>query len=215
MLVLLAPGAGCLRTPNPAYLVDLNRDAGRASDTMGAPSPVPEPPRTDALSVQADAGAAPDAIVAVPSDAPTSGEAGPPDTSLPSPDAPIDTRPDGALVDLPSGPSVTLDKATYDPGEAIVASFSNGPGNYADWIGIYDQNAPAPSDSNRSLLWYYTDNKGWETRGGGSGPKNGTVTFSAGAMGSLKWPLPSGRYKVLFLSSPHTQLGAPANFQVR
>ena len=58
-------------------------------------------------------------------------------------------------------PKLMLNKVVYSVSEEIVASFYDGPGNAADLIGIYDESAPAPSDDNRSLLWYYTDNQGW------------------------------------------------------
>lgn len=112
-------------------------------------------------------------------------------------------------------PRLMLNKIVYDLAEEIAASFYNGPGDTADWIGIYDESAPAPSDDNRSLLWYYTDNQGWDSRTPGPGPTNGTVVFGPGSRGTRRWPLPAGRYKAIFLSTPHIVLAEPAHFQVR
>jgi hypothetical protein len=193
-------------------MIDLNRDGAPVADVA-------------AIDVRADAGsetaaprvdaAAADALMVPPEPAPDVG--GPSDVIAivePRPDAGPDSAKDVA-PDLPPAPAVSVNKAAYTVGEAIAVSFANGPGNYADWIGIYDQNVGTPSDAVRSLLWYYTDNKGWDSRGSGSGPKNGTVTFSTGSKGSLTWPLPAGRYKALFQSDPYIQLAGPANFEVR
>ena len=141
----------------------------------------------------------------------------------PAVDSPAPQRDTGATgagpgdAGVDSGaPAVTVDKPIYDSAEDIIVSFVNGPGNASDWIGIYEESAPPPSDASRSLLWYYTDNEGWATRPpGGVGPRNGTVTFGTGSMGTRQWPLPPGRYKAMFLTEPHIQLAPPSHFQVR
>jgi hypothetical protein len=219
LLGTLALGAGCLRQPNPAFIVDLNRDAARPGDVAGlevrsdavveAPAPVIEPPGMDAATVPAD----PPPVEPRPDAGPDVGKDVAPEVPSP-PDVPS-ARDVPSPPDVPSAPAVSVNKPIYGVGEAVVVSFSNGPGNFADWIGIYDESAGTPSDDMRSRLWYFTDNKGWDSRGAGAGPKSGTVTFSAGSMGSSKWPLPAGRYKAIFLADPHTVLAGPAHFEVR
>ncbi len=177
-----------------------------AAPTSPASGPMaPPPPSAPAI---ADASPAADAL-APPSDTRATG-ASPGDAGVDS-----GAEPDGPGV--PPAPALTLDRRIYDSAQDIVVSFVNGPGQAADWIGIYEESAPPPSDASRSLLWYYTDNKGWATRppGGGVGPRDGAVTFGTGSMGSRQWPLPPGRYKAIFLTEPHTQLAPPSHFQVR
>jgi hypothetical protein len=74
-------------------------------------------------------------------------------------------------------PSATLlrtDKRTYTTGETIVATFSNGPGNPKDWIGIYKEGqTPGPVPS---TLWFYTDG----TKSGTTGKLEGSITFQGG-----------------------------------
>ena len=154
--------------------------------------------------------------------------AGPPDSPLDAPvegdaaDADIESRFDVATDtagegsgDILQPPRLMLNKVVYSLSEEIVATFSNGPGDAADFIGIYDESAPAPSDDNRSLLWYYTDNQGWDRRAPGPGPKNGTVVFGSGSRGSRQWPLPAGRYKALLVSDAYIVIAGPSYFQVR
>ena len=127
-------------------------------------------------------------------------------------DAGIESRSDVAIL---QPPKLMLNKVVYSVSEEIVASFYDGPGDAADFIGIYDESAPAPSDDNRSLLWYYTDNQGWARRAPGPGPKTGTVVFGPGSRGSRQWPLPAGRYKAMFVSDAYIVIAGPAYFQVR
>jgi hypothetical protein len=47
-------------------------------------------------------------------------------------------------------PTVSTDKASYDPNETIVYSYSNAGGNSTDWIGLFEAGAP-----NESELYYY------------------------------------------------------------
>lgn len=180
------------------------------------PDAMPEPgePPHDAAALDAPPGVRPDGPVIIPTDTPVA-EASPPDGPPASPpDAALDTAKDAA-PDVPLPALLTVSRAVYNAGEAISVTYSNGPGLKADWIGIYDQGAASPSDASRSLLWYYSDNTGWGPAPPGTGPKSGTVTFTTGSKGSRDWPLPSGHFKAIFLSSPYIQLASPASFQVR
>lgn len=217
VLFSLALGWGCSQA-NPAFRDDRRLDATGVDDlgrSPDAPDAVPQDrvasePSPDAPGVETG---------------PLADGAGPVESPV---DAPVDSRTDAPgdvsadipgerPVEAPAGTTLQVNKGVYSVGEAIIVSFASGPGDAADWIGIYDETAAPPSDASRSLLWYYTDNKGWATRtpGRDAGPRTGSVTFSSGSMGSRQWPLPAGGYKAFFLSSPYTQLCPPVFFQIR
>ncbi|MDG2149833.1 MAG: endonuclease/exonuclease/phosphatase family protein [Planctomycetota bacterium] len=109
----------------------------------------------------------------------------------------------------PPHPELTLDRMSYAVGEPIVANFSGGPGDGADWVGLYAA-GEAPSVFS-STAWYYTNNS--QTAGAGSGPETGSVTFDVGA--GPTWPLPPGDYTAYFLCCDgyDTQAG-PISFTV-
>jgi hypothetical protein len=105
-----------------------------------------------------------------------------------------------------------LDRSIYVSGEAIVATFSNGPGSATDWIGIYEVDDPAPAFTNPSTAWYYTNN--FRVTLGGSGPRNGAVIFTTGS--APTWPLAAGLYKAIFLAGDgYVILAGPVDFEVR
>ncbi len=66
-------------------------------------------------------------------------------------------------------PAISTEKSAYEPGEDIVVSYVNGPGNPTDWIGIY-RKGQAPGQV-ASTDWAYV-----------SGPE-GTVTFNMSTPG--------------------------------
>ena len=124
-------------------------------------------------------------------------------TELDGPNWPSDHRavistftiPDGSGGDCGGGlpqPTLTLNKSNYEPGEAVVATFSDGPGNAADWIGIYED-GNIPDGNPASTVWYYTN--GTQTAGGSA--TDASVTFTTGA--APTWPLPEGDYDAFFL----------------
>ena len=217
VLLSLGLGWGCTRA-NPVFHSDRSADASGVDDlggSPGAPDAVPQDrvssePSPDAPGVESGLLADGAGPVEPPVDAPVDSRTDPPG------DVPADI-PSERPADAPSGTTLEVNKGVYSVGEAIIVSFASGPGDAADWIGIYNETAAPPSDASRSLLWYYTDNKGWATRTAGrdAGPRTGSVTFSTGSMGSSQWPLPAGGYKAFFLSSPYTQLCPPVFFQIR
>lgn len=73
-------------------------------------------------------------------------------------------------VGVATGPSVST-AATYAPNAPISVSFSNFPGNQADWIGLFD----AASPDTAPLTWHYT-----------AGAVSGTMMFSGLAAGSYE-----------------------------
>ena len=68
-------------------------------------------------------------------------------------------------------------KSTYKPGEDVVISFSGGPGNAKDWVGIYKE-GQTPGDVN-STDYKYVDGK-----------TSGELVFD---------PLPVGKYDAYLL----------------
>lgn len=69
-------------------------------------------------------------------------------------------------------PTVELDHHAYLPGEAIVATFSGGPANPKDWIGVYPEAVTPGSQS--STIWRYVD--------------GGTAGNAGLSAGSVSWP---------------------------
>ena len=190
---------------------------GLRVEVSAAPTGGPAPPAAPASPISGPMTEPPPGAPAIADASPAVDLLLPPrDTGASPGDAGVDSGAETAGPAVLPAPALTLDKLIYDVAQDIVVSFVNGPGNAADWIGIYEESAPPPSDASRSLFWYYTDNGGWATRPpGGVGPRNGAVTFGSGSMGSRQWPLPPGRYKAIFLTEPHIQLAPPSHFQVR
>lgn len=70
--------------------------------------------------------------------------------------------------------TVQTDHFTYYPQEPIQVSFSGGPGNPKDWIGVYP-NGEVPDGDPASTVWQYADGAG-----GVTGLAEGAVTFAGG-----------------------------------
>jgi hypothetical protein len=114
---------------------------------------------------------------------------------------------------VPSGPSVQLDKTSYEPGEAITANFAGAPGNAKDWIGIYPAGV-TPGTVN-STLWFYLDG----TQSGTAVVESGSVTFPGGLATEGEWTaylLENDGYTILAqqsftvgTSGPSVQVGKP------
>jgi endonuclease/exonuclease/phosphatase family metal-dependent hydrolase len=95
------------------------------------------------------------------------------------------------LVRDPSEQStLELDSDTYAPGDPIIATWTNAPGNATDWVGIYAVGEQPGQDAAR--FWQYV--------GGGQTPSepviNGLLTFSTEAPweGAATWPPEPGDY---------------------
>ncbi|MFT4538131.1 MAG: endonuclease/exonuclease/phosphatase family metal-dependent hydrolase [Planctomycetota bacterium] len=107
-------------------------------------------------------------------------------------------------------PALSLDQVSYAVGQQIVASFTDGPGNGRDWIGMYPT-GEAPGLHN-SIAWYYTNNS--QNAGAGSGPTTGSVTFGVGS--APTWPLGVGSYSAYFLCCDgYAVAGLPVSFEVQ
>lgn len=75
----------------------------------------------------------------------------------------------------PGSPLVHVDKRIYQPAEAISVTFTNGPANAKDWVGIYPA-GEVPDGNPPSAIWIYADG----SSGGAAGVAAGTVTFVGG-----------------------------------
>ncbi len=99
---------------------------------------------------------------------------------------------------------LTTDKPTYTPGEPIKVSWTNGPANRWDWIGVYKASAADPNVDSY-LIWDYT---GGHASGTVPPQVDGSVTLGASSQGKL-WPLPPGKYVVHYLlTDAYTSAGS-------
>jgi hypothetical protein len=117
-----------------------------------------------------------------------------------------------------AAPTVTVDKSTYAPGESIVVTFSNGPGNRDDWIAIYADGKTTEGGDNDPHLkcWYYT-NGTHDT--GEAGASAGSVVLDGGSENSenaeADWPLAEGDYDVYFICCEgYDVLAGPAHLTI-
>jgi len=105
-----------------------------------------------------------------------------------------------------AAPALSAEKTTYDRGEPIRITFSGGPGNSKDWVGIYKQ-GQTPGQVG-STLWYYVGG----SKTPGAAPTSGTLTF---ADGSGSWPLGAGQWTAFFLENDGYTILASTSFSVR
>jgi hypothetical protein len=98
-------------------------------------------------------------------------------------------------------PKVMAGHDNYLPEDPIVVSFSGGPGNTKDWIGIYpDGVTPGSQDSTR---WNYVDG----TQSGNFGLREGSVRFPTGLSFGGVW-------KAFFLKNDGYEVLAETSFTV-
>ncbi|MDP6736409.1 MAG: Ig-like domain-containing protein, partial [Nitrospinaceae bacterium] len=90
-------------------------------------------------------------------------------------------------------PKVSLSKADYEEGEQINVSFSGGPGNAKDWVGIYKE-GQTPGDVN-SVQYKYVDGK-----------TSGELVFDQ---------LPVGKYEAHLLEDDGYGILASTSFSVK
>ena len=109
---------------------------------------------------------------------------------------------------MTSAQTLSLNKATYDSGEAILATFAGGPNNKKDWIGIYLSNQTPGSGPSRAYLYVNGNCQGDEAH------SNGSAIFES-ASSCVTWPLPPGPYSAYFLENDkYTLLDGPVNFTI-
>ncbi|MCC6231893.1 MAG: hypothetical protein IT580_04575, partial [Verrucomicrobiales bacterium] len=101
----------------------------------------------------------------------------------------------------PGSPLVRASRRTYTVGETISISFTNGPANPKDWLGIYKE-GEVPGGP-QSTLWAYVDG----TQNGNVAHTDGTVTFASGLAAA-------GNYVVHFLLNDGYDILASETFRV-
>ena len=89
-------------------------------------------------------------------------------------------------VTEPTAPALRPTQRTYTPGQAISITFTNGPANAKDWIGIYK--AGQTPGGVGSTIWNYVDG----TQTGAVALDHGTVNFATGLAAA-------GEYRAFFL----------------
>ncbi|HET8526994.1 MAG TPA: endonuclease/exonuclease/phosphatase family protein [Actinomycetota bacterium] len=104
---------------------------------------------------------------------------------------------------------VTTDSSTYAAGEPIVVSWTGGPANRWDWIGIYEADKADPKVDSY-LVWNYT---GLHASGTVPPEVDGSVTMDETAQGA-PWPLPPGRYVAHYLVTDRYRSIGSASFSV-
>ena len=72
------------------------------------------------------------------------------------------------------GQEISTDYNIYDSGEEIIVTFSEGPGNPKDWVGLYKRDMGAGEVG--SLAWFYVNG----SKTGGDGLAEGELTFPDG-----------------------------------
>jgi hypothetical protein len=113
--------------------------------------------------------------------------------------------------------TVTTSKGVYKSGKAIVVSWTNAPGYFGDWLGLYH------GDSKGKSMVMQTVYAGY---GGGNmrylcyeythGAIEGTATFSESSLpGYVTWPLQPGSYEIrLLLDDAYSLAGSSMQFRV-
>jgi hypothetical protein len=104
---------------------------------------------------------------------------------------------------------VSTDRATYGVGDPIVVSWTDGPANRWDWIGVYEA-AKADPKVDYYLIWNYV---GLHAAGTVPPSVAGSMTLDETAMGN-PWPLPPGRYVVHYLVTDRYRSIGSAAFEV-
>jgi hypothetical protein len=103
---------------------------------------------------------------------------------------------------------LSTDKRTYDRGEPIRVSWSDGPANRWDWLGVYEAKAADPR-TDSYLNWAYT---GLHASGTVPPSTRSDVTLGPDTQGP--WPLPPGRYVVHYLLADKYNSAGSASFTV-
>ena len=98
-------------------------------------------------------------------------------------------------------PVLSLSKAEYRQGEVIEVSFSGGPGNAKDWVGIYKEGELNEDDD--ILEWLYVD-----------GTEEGNEAKTEGAV-SVEADLAPGSYQVSLFENDGGDILATAGFKVK
>ncbi len=105
---------------------------------------------------------------------------------------------------------VSTDRGTYRSGDPVEVSWTDGPANRWDWIGVYEAARSDPRVDDY-LVWNYTDQ-----HASGTVPPSvaGSVTMDGTAQGR-PWPLPPGNYVVHYLVTDRYRSIGSSAFEVR
>jgi hypothetical protein len=126
-------------------------------------------------------------------------------------------RPDGSEVarvtfwveDPDAQIRFATDRRTYEVGEPIEVSWTDGPANRWDWIGVYEATRSDPRVDSY-LIWSYS-----QRHESGTAPPSvtGSLTMDETAQGR-PWPLPPGTYVVHYLVTDRYRSIGSASFRV-
>jgi hypothetical protein len=117
-----------------------------------------------------------------------------------------------------TAPTVNVEKQSYAPGEDIKVSFSNGPGNKDDWIGVY--NAGERPGGVAVRLWLWADGTHVLAEVGEKSVRDGSVVFDIVSDNEetpdvVDWPLAEGDYDVYFFCCYENDvLAGPVKFTI-
>lgn len=106
------------------------------------------------------------------------------------------------IIPLSAQATFRLDRESYQVGDPITASWSNGPGNSTDWVGIYPHGI-VPDGSPPSTAWQYVNG----TTSATTPRRDGSVTFPG--------TIPAGQWTAHFLANDrYTQITPGVDFTV-
>jgi len=115
-------------------------------------------------------------------------------------------------------PMLASEKPTYAPGDDILVTFTGGPGNKGDWIGLYAEGkTPEGGDNDPHLKgWYYT---GGAQATGARAPSEGRVVLDGAAENSENaesdWPVADGDYDLYFVCCDgYDVLAGPVDIEI-
>lgn len=97
---------------------------------------------------------------------------------------------------------LAAEKSAYAPGDDILVTFTGGPGNKGDWIGLYAAGkTPEGGDNDPHLkAWYYTNGA---RATGARAPGEGRVVLDGGSENSENpkddWPLAAGDHDLYYI----------------
>ncbi len=126
----------------------------------------------------------------------------------------LDVTIDGGTADLffyqKAPTTLILDKSSYTQSEDIVASWTDGPANENDWIGIYNDGG-VPGTDNYVAHLYANDT----CNGGPGNSPDGSATFDGDGTCMPTWPLPTGDYDAFyFVLNSYVYIDGPISFTV-
>lgn len=104
---------------------------------------------------------------------------------------------------------VSTDEPSYEVGEPITVSWTDGTANRWDWIGVYEAATSDPKVDSY-LLWGYT---GLHASGTLPPTVSGSMAIGPDSQGG-PWPLPPGEYAVHYLLTDRYHSAASTSFEV-